>query len=80
MQRHPPQLGNARIGRVMIQITGTPPPHVYVRVGETPEHGCEARLSCARSKVLIALTTLLQNKILYAILLSSIMLCKVMKE
>jgi len=46
MQRHPPQLRNARIGRMMVQKTGASSPHARVRVGETPEHGSEARLAC----------------------------------
>ncbi len=49
MQRYPAQLGNTRIRRVMIEKAGAPLPHACVRVvGETPEHGSEACLPCAR--------------------------------
>jgi hypothetical protein len=47
VQRHPPELRKTRIGGVMVQKAGTPPPHARVRVREPPEYGIDPCLACS---------------------------------
>src|SRR5215470_413724 len=47
MQRHPPDLSKTRISTVMVQKSGTSPPHTFVWVGEPPEYGIDPCLACS---------------------------------